>query len=227
MVLKNLTVKEKQVLDLQINDSFNLDLEIILEKNSTLNLTCPENFKPRSAFNWTANLESYASLNLYFWLQIQQDFNFDLVINLKQKASKLNIFSIFEIQNANLRYKCLVNHLASQSVSQTEVKTILKKEAKADLHTEITVAKKASQTEISLQNQNLLLDQSATLKTLPIFNFYNQPTKARHGVSTSFLEKKQELFLNSRGLAKRQIQEIQQDSFTFDLLAKFPKYVKT
>ena len=182
MDLKNNQKKNTIILNPQ-------NLEILLNKNSELNLYIFVDKTNEETLNYNFNLMENSKLNL----------------NLIYFGSQKNTFN----------FKTNTNHIESNSTSKISVKSILFDDSKINFTGLINIPKNLNEIDSHLDHHTLLLSDNAEASTTPSLKIESNNVKAGHSATIGKIDEKLIYYIQTRGLTKKQAQEFLIHSFLF------------
>ncbi|MEJ2742553.1 MAG: SufD family Fe-S cluster assembly protein [Gammaproteobacteria bacterium] len=124
--------------------------------------------------------------------------------------------------HAHHDHRIFVDHRVPHCTSDALYRGIAGRSANAVFNGRIHIAAGAKQSNGSLQNRNVLLDNSATINTKPELEIYNDDVKCSHGATISQLDPQHILYLRSRGLSQAAAINMLLESFLLAPLASLP-----
>ena len=157
-----------------------------------------------------ANINSNSIYHTYneSILSSNSRFEQNVKINSKNGFARLHGFSI-NPENGETFYNTHVYHHAEETESHQLFKSLNLDDALFEYNGKVTVAKNAQQINSYQLNQNIVLNQSATIHSRPQLFIDADDVKCSHGSTTGDINREQLLYLKSRGLddieAKRAI----------------------
>lgn len=92
-------------------------------------------------------------------------------------------------------------HKVGDGVSHQLVKFVLDGEAKGEFMGELQIAPDAQHVEALQTNRNILLSETATMRTRPQLEIYADDVKASHGASTGQLDESALFYMQQRGIS--------------------------
>ncbi len=142
---------------------------------------------------------AYYNLNLYTLgaTNRRHDINFKLVGD----DSKVDLNAALYADNSQTS-ETLVNmeHLGKRTVSQQIIRGIATSRARISINGRIHIHPHAQQTDASLSNKNLLLDNTARINTKPELEIYADQVKCAHGATVGQISEEEIFYLRSRGI---------------------------
>ena len=129
--------------------------------------------------------------------------NFEMEIVLHE-YSNLVIIAFWDLHVKKIQGALNIIHRGVYSVSSCICKTVLENNSSIDLKGSVIVEKTALGSQANLQFQQLVLDDSCTVKTKPQLWIYQDNAHCKHGSSTTGITSENVFYFNSRGLDKEQ-----------------------
>ena len=83
---------------------------------------------------------------------------------------------------------------------------------------DLKIAQDAQQTEAHQTNRNLLLSETAEMRTQPQLEIYADDVKATHGASTGQLDESALFYMQQRGIDKQKARQLLVNAFMKDVL---------
>lgn len=180
-----------EVLNLVFSDETKLDLHFVQEAGSTLRLH-------------VVNLTSAES---------------DIVVEQQGEGCTTEIYALAYVRGTdNVRLHTHVNHAVGGGVSKQVLKFVLADEAKGDFFGELKIAPDAQKTEAHQTNRNLLLSETATMRTRPQLEIYADDVKASHGATTGQLDESALFYMQQRCLSAEQGKRLLLQAFMTDVI---------
>lgn len=120
--------------------------------------------------------------------------------------------------NENVATETHVHHQVGGGYSNQLVKYVLGSSARGEFIGDLKIAKDAQQTEAHQTNRNLLLSETATMRTRPQLEIYADDVQATHGASTGQLDESALFYMRQRGLDENQARQMLIAAFMKDVL---------
>ena len=217
---------ELHVIEYTINESKskfinNVYENIILEKNSKLkNLSIQSNKSEGFFHKFVKNklfLNSNCS-NLIFSSGLK--FNkLDIECDLMEKNCRYDMLSaLFLNKNEHQEIKTLVNHLATNCISNQKIKNVLSSESKGVYQGKIYVKDIAQKTNAYQLSKALLLDDNAEFNSKPELEIYADDVKCSHGSSSGNIDQDALYYLMTRGLNREDSTKLLIKGFLYDII---------
>lgn len=111
-----------------------------------------------------------------------------------------------------------VFHNVGGGRSKQIVKFVLSDEAKGEFYGELKIAQDAQQTEALQTNRNLLLSESASMRTRPQLEIYADDVKASHGATTGQLDESALFYMQQRCIGKEEGRRLLLKAFMADVI---------
>ena len=202
---------ELHVIEYTINESKskfinNVYENIILEKNSKFKNLSIQNNKSEGFFHKFVNNKLFLNSNcsnLIFSSGLK--FNkLDIECDLIEKNCRYDMLSaLFLKENEHQEIKTLVNHLATNCISNQKVKNVLSSESKGVYQGKIYVKDVAQKTDAYQLSKALLLDDNAEFNSKPELEIYADDVKCSHGSSSGNIDQDSLHYLMTRGLNRK------------------------
>ncbi|MBR1716108.1 MAG: SufD family Fe-S cluster assembly protein [Paludibacteraceae bacterium] len=111
-----------------------------------------------------------------------------------------------------------VTHAVGGGTSEQLVKFVLDENARGRFIGDLKIAKDAQKVEAHQTNRNLLLSQTAQMRTQPQLEIYADDVKATHGASTGQLDETALFYMQQRGIGKEKARQLLVGAFMKDVL---------
>jgi Fe-S cluster assembly protein SufD len=129
-------------------------------------------------------------------------------------------------QNQTSNIKLTSNYKYSNCNSNVLFKGLLNDNASGAFTGKIIVDANTHKNEAHLNNNNILLSESAYIKSAPELEIYTDDVKCKHGSTTGQLDTNALFYLQTRGLAIAEAQELLIKGFTQEMIDKLPKVLQ-
>jgi Fe-S cluster assembly protein SufD len=144
----------------------------------------------------------------------------NIIVNFFESGSSVDIFGLYHMQGAqSLQIKTVMNHAVPHCESRQLWKGILADQSKVDFEGKIIVAKDAQKTSAHLTNKNLLLSDTAEVKTKPFLEIYADDVQCSHGATVGCLDQNAIFYLRSRGVPEAEARTLLIEAFAADIYA--------
>lgn len=121
----------------------------------------------------------------------------------------------------HIDYHVNINHISGQSTNNFNCKSLLKDSSIGIFNGKILVAKGASGTDSTLNNNNLLLSDKSEIQSNPQLEINCKDVKCAHGFTSGNLDKDALFYLQSRGINKQDARAILIQGFISKLITHF------
>ena len=111
-----------------------------------------------------------------------------------------------------------VKHTVGGGTSNQLIKFVLDGEAKGRFIGDLKIAPNAQQTEAHQTNRNLLLSETAEMRTQPQLEIYADDVKATHGASTGQLDESALFYMQQRGIDKEKARQLLVGAFMKEVI---------
>jgi len=111
-------------------------------------------------------------------------------------------------------------HTAPLTTCRTDFRIILQDKSSCTLKGVIRIAKNTHQVDAFLNIKSLLLSETASVVTEPSLEIEANDVKASHSASVGQVDSQQVLYLNSRGLTRRQAETLILEGFLTEIVEK-------
>ena len=112
-----------------------------------------------------------------------------------------------------------VLHAVGGGTSNQLIKFVLADKSRGRFVGDLKIAQDAQQTEAHQTNHNLLLSETAEIRTQPQLEIYADDVKATHGASTGQLDESALFYMQQRGIGKEKARQLLVGAFMKDVLA--------
>ena len=111
-----------------------------------------------------------------------------------------------------------VRHAIGGGTSNQLIKFVLDDNARGRFIGDLKIAPNAQQTEAHQTNRNLLLSDTAEMRTQPQLEIYADDVKATHGASTGQLDESALFYMQQRGIDKQKARQLLVNAFMKEVL---------
>ena len=111
-----------------------------------------------------------------------------------------------------------VTHAVGGGSSNQLIKFVLDDNSRGRFIGDLKIAQDAQQTEAHQTNRNLLLSETAEMRTQPQLEIYADDVKATHGASTGQLDESALFYMQQRGIDKQKARQLLVNAFMKDVL---------
>ena len=111
-----------------------------------------------------------------------------------------------------------VQHAVGGGSSNQLIKFVLDGNARGRFVGDLKIAPDAQKTEAHQTNRNLLLSETAEMRTQPQLEIYADDVKATHGASTGQLDESALFYMQQRGIAKEKARQLLVNAFMREIV---------
>ena len=111
-----------------------------------------------------------------------------------------------------------VTHAVGGGTSNQLIKFVLDDNARGRFIGDLKIAQDAQQTEAHQTNRNLLLSETAEMRTQPQLEIYADDVKATHGASTGQLDESALFYMQQRGISKEKARQLLVGAFMREVI---------
>lgn len=111
-----------------------------------------------------------------------------------------------------------VKHAIGGGSSNQLIKFVLDDEARGRFIGDLKIAQDAQQAEAHQTNRNLLLSETAEMRTQPKLEIYADDVKATHGASTGQLDESALFYMQQRGISKQKARQLLVNAFMREIV---------
>ena len=118
----------------------------------------------------------------------------------------------------NVKAETHVTHAVGGGISTQLIKFVLEDNSRGRFIGDLKIAQDAQQTEAHQTNRNLLLSETAEMRTQPQLEIYADDVKATHGASTGQLDESALFYMQQRGIDNQKARQLLVNAFMKDVL---------
>ena len=111
-----------------------------------------------------------------------------------------------------------VTHAVGGGKSEQLIKFVLDDNSRGRFVGDLKIAQDAQETEAHQTNRNLLLSETAEMRTQPQLEIYADDVKATHGASTGQLDESALFYMQQRGIDKEKARQLLVGAFMKDVI---------
>lgn len=138
---------------------------------------------------------------------------------LKGDNSKVQIYGLFAGKNKDqVKFETRTIHSGNSTTAHTNVKTLLRDEAKSDYFGLIRIEKNTTGNDGQLSHDTMLLSKQAKSKSVPALEIEANDVKAGHSASVGQVDEEALFYLRARGLTEEQARELMIEGFFEEIL---------
>lgn len=146
--------------------------------------------------------------------------SFSISVNQLGEGCQTEIYGLENLHGEeNVKAETHVTHTVGGGSSVQLIKFVLDDNARGHFIGDLKIAPDAQQTEAHQTNRNLLLSDTAEMRTQPQLEIYADDVKATHGASTGQLDESALFYMQQRGIGKEKARQLLVNAFMKDVLA--------
>ena len=143
-------------------------------------------------------------------------------VELEGKGSQANLHGVmFPSAGQVINLDTRQNHWAEQTFSNLLYKSVASHEGRSIWHGMIYVDPEAKKTDAYQSNKNLVLDQTADVKSLPGLEILNDDVKCSHGATVGNIDAEEMYYLQTRGIPPREAVLLLVEGFCNQVIESF------
>ena len=144
---------------------------------------------------------------------------FTITVNQVGEGCKTEIYGLEHLHgDENVKAETHVTHSVGGGTSTQLIKFVLDDNARGRFIGDLKIAQDAQQTEAHQTNRNLLLSETAEMRTQPQLEIYADDVKATHGASTGQLDESALFYMQQRGIDKQKARQLLVNAFMKDVI---------
>lgn len=163
-------------------------------------------------------------------LQIDQEANskvkihvinasFSITVNQLEDGCTTEIYALENLHGEDsVTAETHVTHAVGGGKSEQLIKFVLDDNARGRFVGDLKIAPDAQQTEAHQTNRNLLLSETAEMRTQPQLEIYADDVKATHGASTGQLDESALFYMQQRGIDKQKARQLLVNAFMREIV---------
>ncbi len=133
----------------------------------------------------------------------------DYLVELVGEGSEVEITGAFLAENTqNINVNITIHHKAKNTLANTTLKGVGRDKSKIRFFGRIIIAKDCGASNSFLTERILLLSDQATAEAVPELEILTDDVKCSHAASVSQIPEQQLFYLMSRGLPKKQAEDL-------------------
>ena len=146
--------------------------------------------------------------------------SFSITVNQLGEGCITEIYGLENLHGEeNVKAETHVTHAVGGGSSTQLIKFVLDDNARGHFIGDLKIAPDAQHTEAHQTNRNLLLSDTAEMRTQPQLEIYADDVKATHGASTGQLDESALFYMQQRGISKEKARQLLVNAFMKDVLA--------
>ncbi len=144
---------------------------------------------------------------------------FSITVNQIGEGCSTEIYGLEHLRGEDdVTAETHVTHSVGGGSSNQLVKFVLEDNARGRFIGDLKIAQDAQQTEAHQTNRNLVLSETAEMRTQPQLEIYADDVKATHGASTGQLDESALFYMQQRGIDKEKARQLLVNAFMKDVL---------
>lgn len=144
---------------------------------------------------------------------------FSITVNQLEEGCQTEIYGLEHLHGEeNVTAETHVTHAVGGGTSNQLIKFVLADNARGRFIGDLKIAPDAQQTEAHQTNRNLLLSETAQMRTQPQLEIYADDVKATHGASTGQLDESALFYMQQRGISKQKARQLLVNAFMKDVI---------
>ena len=148
---------------------------------------------------------------------------FSICVNQLGEGCQTEIYALENLHgDEQVTAETHVNHVVGGGKSNQLIKFVLDDNARGRFVGDLKIAKDAQQTEAHQTNRNLILSETAEMRTQPQLEIYADDVQATHGASTGQLDESAIFYMQQRGIDKQKARQLLVNAFMKEVLDKIP-----
>ncbi|MBQ2068333.1 MAG: SufD family Fe-S cluster assembly protein [Paludibacteraceae bacterium] len=145
--------------------------------------------------------------------------SFSITVNQLGEGCNTEIYGLENLHgNEDVTAETHITHSVGGGSSNQLIKFVLDDNARGHLIGDLKIVQDAQQTEAHQTNRNLLLSETAEMRTQPQLEIYADDVKATHGASTGQLDESALFYMQQRGISKQKARQLLIGAFMKDVL---------
>ena len=143
----------------------------------------------------------------------------NLVIEQAGEGCETEIYALAYLHDEDsVTTETHVKHAIGGGSSNQLIKFVLDDEARGRFIGDLKIAQDAQQAEAHQTNRNLLLSETAEMRTQPKLEIYADDVKATHGASTGQLDESALFYMQQRGISKQKARQLLVNAFMREIV---------
>ena len=143
----------------------------------------------------------------------------NLVIEQAGEGCETEIYALAYLHDEDsVTTETHVKHAIGGGSSNQLIKFVLDDEARGRFIGDLKIAQDAQQAEAHQTNRNLLLSETAEMRTQPKLEIYADDVKATHGASTGQLDESALFYMQQRGISKQKARQLLVGAFMREIV---------
>lgn len=149
--------------------------------------------------------------------------NNNIVIEQAGKGCETEIYALAYLHGEEqVTTETHVKHAVGGGRSNQLIKFVLDDDARGRFVGDLKIVPDAQQTEAHQTNRNLLLSETAEMRTQPQLEIYADDVQATHGASTGQLDESALFYMQQRGISKQKARQLLVNAFMKEVIESIP-----
>ena len=145
--------------------------------------------------------------------------NNNIVIEQAGKGCETEIYALAYLHSEEqVTTETHVKHAVGGGRSNQLIKFVLDDDARGRFVGDLKIVPDAQQTEAHQTNRNLLLSETAEMRTQPQLEIYADDVQATHGASTGQLDESALFYMQQRGISKQKARQLLVNAFMKEVI---------
>ena len=144
---------------------------------------------------------------------------FSITVNQVEAGCTTEIYGLEHLHGEeDVKAETHVTHAVGGGMSNQLIKFVLDDNSRGRFIGDLKIAPDAQQTEAHQTNRNLLLSETAEMRTQPQLEIYADDVKATHGASTGQLDESALFYMQQRGIDKQKARQLLVGAFMKEVI---------
>ena len=144
---------------------------------------------------------------------------FSITVNQVGEGCQTEIYGLEHLHGEeDVKAETHVTHAVGGGTSVQLIKFVLDDQARGRFIGDLKIAPDAQKTEAHQTNRNLLLSETAVMRTQPQLEIYADDVKATHGASTGQLDESALFYMQQRGIDKQKARQLLVGAFMKEII---------
>lgn len=149
--------------------------------------------------------------------------NNNIVIEQAGKGCETEIYALAYLHGEEqVTTETHVKHAVGGGRSNQLIKFVLDDNARGRFVGDLKIVPDAQQTEAHQTNRNLLLSETAEMRTQPQLEIYADDVQVTHGASTGQLDESALFYMQQRGISKQKARQLLVNAFMKEVIESIP-----
>ena len=165
-----------------------------------------------------------STLDLFVFYLSEQSAEHKIIIRQQGEHCTTNIYGL-AVLHGEQHYTCdtLLEHQCPNGKSELLFKYLLFDKAHGGFTGRLKVHPDAQHTDASQTNRNIILSDTAKMRTMPQLEIYADDVKCSHGATTGTLDEQALFYMQQRGIPMTAAKQLLLQAFAEEVIEKLPK----